>query len=73
MEGEVFDGRPRSRGKEAGMLGTWIIVGRLKALLGSSLVELIINLISVTSSTYKMLGSLECRSTPGDRIASSRR
>ncbi len=28
----VFHGRPRSRGKEAGMLGTWIIVGSLKAL-----------------------------------------
>jgi hypothetical protein len=30
----------------------------------NALMELIINLITVTSSTYKMLGSLECRPTP---------
>jgi hypothetical protein len=28
VEGEVFDGRPRNRGKEEVMLSTWIIVAR---------------------------------------------
>jgi hypothetical protein len=41
-----------------------MIAAQTSALMGPSLVKLIINLISVTSSTYKMLGSLECRSTP---------
>ena len=39
----------------------------------NALMELIINLITVTPSTYKMLRSLECRPTSGYRIASSRR
>jgi hypothetical protein len=32
VEGEVFDGRPRSRGKEEVVIGTRIIVGRKSAL-----------------------------------------
>jgi hypothetical protein len=47
---------------------------KTSALMGPSLVEFIINLISVaTASTHKMLDSLERRSPPGYRIASSRR